>query len=113
MRLILLVPQHKSMVAARRMQELQPKIQALKEEYKDNQQQLGLMMMELWKKENVSPFGACLPILIQLPFLSAIYFLLISVHDTANGYYLYQFFRDFSFPSIDKMFLGVDLLSVG
>ena len=113
MRLILLVPQHKSMVAARRMQELQPKIAALKEEYKDNQQQLGLKMMELWKKENVSPFGACLPLLIQLPFLSAIYFLLISIHDMANGYYLYQFFRDFSFPSIDKMFLGVDLLSVG
>ncbi|MFO0764293.1 MAG: YidC/Oxa1 family membrane protein insertase [Candidatus Gracilibacteria bacterium] len=112
-RLILLVPQHKSMVAARRMQELQPKIAALKEEYKDNQQQLGLKMMELWKRENVNPFGACLPILIQLPFLSAIYFLLISVHDTANGYYLYQFFHDFSFPSIDKMFLGIDLLSVG
>ncbi len=110
-RLILLVPQHKSMVAARRMQELQPKIQALKDEYKDNQQQLGLKMMELWKKENVSPFGACLPLLIQLPFLSAIYFLISSVHDTANGYYLYSFFADFSFPSIDKMFLWVDLLN--
>ena len=108
-RLILLVPQHKSMVAARRMQELQPKIQALKEEYKDNQQQLGLKMMELWKKENVSPFGACLPILIQLPFLSAIYFLLISVHDTANGYYLYSFFSNFSFPSIDEIFLWINL----
>lgn len=112
-RLLLLVPQHKSMVASRRMQELQPKIAALKEEYKDNQQQLGLKMMELWKKENVSPFGACLPLLIQLPFLSAIYFLISSVHDTANGYYLYSFFSNFSFPSIDKMFFGIDLLSVG
>ena len=108
-RLILLVPQHKSMVAARRMQELQPKIAALKEEYKDNQQQLGLKMMELWKKENVSPFGACLPLLIQLPFLSSIYFLISSIHDTANGYYLYSFFSNFSFPSIDEIFLWINL----
>lgn len=104
-RLILLVPQHRSMVSARKMQIIQPKIKALQEEYKDRPQELGLKMMELWKKEQVSPFGACLPLLIQIPFLSAIYFLLISVHDTTNAYYLYRWFEGFSFPSIDTIFM--------
>lgn len=112
-RLVLLVPQHRSMVSARKMQIIQPKIKTLQDEYKDRPQELGLKMMELWKKEQVSPFGACLPLLIQIPFLSAIYFLLISVHDTTNAYYLYRWFEGFSFPSIDTIFMGVDLLQIG
>lgn len=57
----------------RAMQEIQPKIEALKEKYKDDKTKLGQAMMELYKIEKVNPFSSCLTLVIQLPFLIAVY----------------------------------------
>jgi YidC/Oxa1 family membrane protein insertase len=62
-----------SIKAQRSMQRLQPKLDELKEKYKDNKEKLGPAIMELYQKEKVSPFSSCIPILIQLPFLIAVY----------------------------------------
>ncbi|MDP2586249.1 MAG: YidC/Oxa1 family membrane protein insertase [Candidatus Komeilibacteria bacterium] len=62
-----------SIKAQRSMQAIQPKIDELKEKYKDDKQKLGPALMELYKKEKVSPFASCLPLLLQLPFLIAVY----------------------------------------
>ncbi|MFQ5989217.1 MAG: membrane protein insertase YidC [Candidatus Methylomirabilales bacterium] len=61
---------HKSMQA---MQQLQPKIQALKERHKNNPQKVNQETMELYKKHGVNPFGGCLPMLIQIPIFIALY----------------------------------------
>lgn len=63
----------KSLKSQKALQEIQPKVDALKGQYKDNKEALGRAMMELYRKEKVSPFSSCLPLLIQLPFLIAIY----------------------------------------
>lgn len=63
----------KSLKSQKALQEIQPKIDALKEKYKDQKEKLGVEMMELYKQEKVSPFSSCLPLLIQLPFLLAVY----------------------------------------
>lgn len=57
----------------RAMQEIQPKIEELKERYKDDKTKLGQAMMELYKTEKVNPFSSCLTLIIQLPFLIAVY----------------------------------------
>src|SRR3989338_46961 len=62
-----------SIKAQRAMQAIQPKLDELKEKYKENKEKLGPAIMELYKKEKVSPFSSCLPLLIQLPFLIAVY----------------------------------------
>ena len=62
-----------SIKAQRAMQTLQPKLDELKEKFKDEKDKLGPAIMELYKKEKVSPFSSCLPLLIQLPFLIAVY----------------------------------------
>ena len=62
-----------SIKSQRAMQAIQPKLEALKEKYKDNKEKLGPAIMELYKKEKVSPFSSCLPLLIQLPFLIAVF----------------------------------------
>ncbi len=62
-----------SIRAQRAMQGIQPKIDELKQKYKDDKQKLGPALMELYKKEKVSPFSSCLPLLLQLPFLIAVY----------------------------------------
>lgn len=54
------------------LQDLQPKIEELKKQYKDKTE-LSRATMELYKNNKVNPFSSCLPLLIQLPFLFAVY----------------------------------------
>ena len=54
--------------SAKRMQKIQPEMQAVREKFKDNPQKLQAATMELFKKHKVNPMGGCLPILITIPF---------------------------------------------
>ncbi len=63
----------KSIRAQKSLQELQPKMDALKAKYKNNQEAMGRELMALYKKEKINPASSCLPLLIQLPFLIAVY----------------------------------------
>ena len=60
-----------------KMRNLQPRLKALQERYKDDRQQLSQAMMELYKREKVNPAAGCLPILIQMPFFLAFYWALL------------------------------------
>ncbi|MCI0713380.1 MAG: YidC/Oxa1 family membrane protein insertase [Chloroflexi bacterium] len=51
----------------KKMQEIQPKLKALQEEYKDDREVLVQKQMELYRENNVNPLAGCLPIFIQLP----------------------------------------------
>ena len=63
----------KSMVQMRRMAELKPKIDVLKEKYKDDKAGLNTATMDLYKREKVNPMGGCLPMLLQMPVWIALY----------------------------------------
>jgi YidC/Oxa1 family membrane protein insertase len=57
----------------RRMQQLRPKLEELKEAHGKDRMALAQAQMELYKAEGVSPTGSCLPLLLQLPFLFGLY----------------------------------------
>jgi len=59
--------------ASRELQLLQPKMKALQEEYKDQPEVMQAKLMEFYAEHRVNPMGACLPTLIQMPFLFALY----------------------------------------
>ena len=65
----------KSMLA---MQRLQPEMKKLQAKYKgaENREQLNAEMMKLYKENGTSPFGACMPMLLQTPFLIVLYSLI-------------------------------------
>lgn len=71
---IILLPltlkQDKSM---RSMKKLQPELEKIKKQYKDNPQMVQQKTMELYKENKVNPAGGCLPLLIQLPILWALF----------------------------------------
>lgn len=69
----LTVKQIKSMKA---MQELQPKMKKLQEQYKANPQLLQQEMQKLYSEAGVNPLAGCLPLLVQMPILMAIYYAL-------------------------------------
>ena len=60
-----------------KMRNLQPRMKALQERYKDDRQALSQAMMDLYKREKVNPAAGCLPILIQMPFFLAFYWVLL------------------------------------
>lgn len=60
-----------------KMRKLTPKLQALKERYGDDKQRFSQATMELYRKEKVNPLSGCLPILIQIPFFIALYYVLV------------------------------------
>ncbi|MBZ5589638.1 MAG: membrane protein insertase YidC [Acidobacteriia bacterium] len=78
---ILLFPlNHKSAVAMKRMQTLQPKLKAIQDRYQEKAKKdpnvrarMNQEVMQMYKTEGVNPMGGCLPMLVQLPILWALY----------------------------------------
>ncbi|MCH7887103.1 MAG: membrane protein insertase YidC [Candidatus Marinimicrobia bacterium] len=64
---------HKSFVSMKKMQDLQPVIAELKEKYKDDQPTMQKKQMQLFKEKGVNPLGGCLPMLLQMPLLFALF----------------------------------------
>ncbi len=60
-----------------KMRKLAPRMKALQERFKDDRQALSQAMMDLYKREKVNPAAGCLPILIQMPFFLAFYWVLV------------------------------------
>ncbi len=71
-RLLLWPIAQKSQLSMMRMSKIAPLMQELQEKYKDDQATLAQKQMELYKEQNVNPFG-CLPLLLQMPVFFALY----------------------------------------
>ena len=67
----LTLKQEKSM---KKMRELQPEMDKIKEKYKDNPQEYQKRILEFQKENDINPLGGCWPILIQLPVFVALYY---------------------------------------
>jgi YidC/Oxa1 family membrane protein insertase len=59
------------------MRKLQPRMKALQERHKDDRQAMSAALMELYKKEKINPAAGCLPMLVQIPFFIAFYWVLL------------------------------------
>jgi YidC/Oxa1 family membrane protein insertase len=105
-KLILLPLSQKSIKSQKALQEIQPKIDELKKKYKDNKEQMGKAMMNLYKENKVNPFSSCLPLLIQLPFLLAVF--RVFKDGIENNLSLVYPFIDTP-ATIHSMWLGIDL----
>lgn len=78
--LIKLVFHHLSATSYRSMaklREVQPRMQALKQRHGDDKQALSQAIMKIYKEEKLNPLGGCLPIIVQIPFFIALYWVLL------------------------------------
>ena len=116
-KLILFYPNYKALAAQKRLQETQPKLEALKKKYKNNKEEQGKQLIQFYKKNKVNPFSSCLPLLIQLPILIALYRVFFSgiQIDPDTGLliqeqidHLYPFLQSiYSTTPINTTFLGI------
>jgi YidC/Oxa1 family membrane protein insertase len=86
----------KQMRSMKEMQLLQPKIEALRKELKDNPQKLNKEIMELYKEHKVNPLSGCLPLLLQMPIFFALYQALIRSVALRGAHFLW--IKDLSSP---------------
>jgi len=94
--------------SARRMQKIQPELQALKEKYKDNQQKMTQATMELFKKHKVHPVASgCLPALITMPLFVAFFNMLRSAAELRFQGFLWA--RDLSAPDTIGHIFGLPI----
>ena len=72
---LLLYPLSKKQIeSTKAMMELQPKMKAIQEKYKDDKQRLNMELANLYKSEGVNPLAGCLPLVVQLPIMIGIFY---------------------------------------
>jgi len=104
------------MKSMKKMGELQPKMNALKEKYKDDPQKQQQMLMKMYREEKINPAGGCLPMLLQLPILYALFGVFSSTIELRQAYFG-LWIHDLSVPDVILQLpfkiplFGVDYLS--
>jgi YidC/Oxa1 family membrane protein insertase len=68
----------KAYASMAKMKAVNPRVMELRERLKDKPQQMQQEMMRIYREEKVNPLGGCLPILVQMPFFIALYWVLLS-----------------------------------
>lgn len=119
-KILLFYPSLRSIRSQKALQEVQPHLDALRKKYADNKEELGRQIMKFYKENKVNPLSSCLPLLVQLPILWALFRVFFAglVTDPATGLlttaqlqHLYEPLRaTYSAVPIGHTFLGfVDL----
>lgn len=88
----------KSRRSTQRMTSVQPKMLALQEKYKDDQEKLNQKMQELYRTEGINPMGGCLPMIISMFILFAMFY---ALRTFANEQLVTQFLTFYHNPTID------------
>jgi len=71
------------------MQKIQPEVKKLQEKYKDDKEKLGAETMKMYKENGVNPAGGCLPSLLPLPILMALYWVFMGIQDVNGASFLW------------------------
>ncbi len=88
----------KSRRSTMRMATIQPKAAALQEKYKDDQEKLNQKVQELYRKEGINPMGSCLPMILSMIILFAMFY---ALRTFANEQLVSQFLTFYHNPEID------------
>jgi len=118
-KIVLFLPSLSSIKSQHQLQSIQPKVDAIRKKYASSKDIMGQKLMELYKENKVNPFSSCLPLLIQLPIIWALFRVFMDIQkvdaagvltpDIAHSLYGWLQAKYTTLP-IDKMFLGfVDL----
>ncbi len=110
---IVLYPLTKSsMKSMRNMQALQPMMNEIREKHKDDPQKMNQQIMRLYKEYGINPAGGCLPLLLQLPILYALWAVFRSTIDLRQASFIW-WIHDLSIPDmIVKLPLRLPLFNI-
>ncbi len=88
-----------SMRSMQKMQALQPMMNEIREKYKDDPQKMNQQVMRLYKEYGVNPAGGCLPMILQLPILYALWAVFSSTIELRQASFIW-WIKDLSIPDV-------------
>jgi len=109
-KLLFLPLSKKQIESQKQMAEIQPKIKEIQEKYKDDKERQSKEIMAFYKESGVNPLMGCLPLVIQIVFLIAIYRVILDISDSGfipEDTELYTFIGNPG--ALEQIFWGVDL----
>ncbi|MDQ3643966.1 MAG: membrane protein insertase YidC [Actinomycetota bacterium] len=103
-RLLILPLTFKSVKSMQKLQVLQPEMKKIQERFKEDRQRMNQEMMKFYQENKVNPLGSCLPLLLQIPFFIALFYLLRSEEFKADieGAESFLFIPDLAAPLTDE-----------
>ena len=101
---------HKSYVSMRQMKKLQPKMQQIREKYKDDKEKMNQEIMQMYRTYKVNPVGGCLPMILQIPVFFALYRVLYSALAIRHAPFIW-WINDLSAP--DRLHVGINIPYLG
>lgn len=102
-KLLLFPMANKSYKAIARMKGLAPKVNDIKEKFKDNKMEMNRHIMEVYKREKVNPASGCLPVLLQIPVFFALYKVIFVTLDMRHAHF-FGWIKDLSAPDPTSIF---------
>lgn len=92
----------------KKMKDLQPEIEKIREKYKDDKEKMGREIFELYRREKINPFSGCLPLIIQIPIFIALYNALLHSIDLRHAPFV-LWIKDLSEPETLFTVLGFEI----
>jgi len=102
----------KSYTSMQKMKKIQPKIQQIREKYKDDREKLNKELMEVYKIYKVNPMGGCLPMALQIPVFFALYRMLNSAVELRHQPFM-LWIHDLTAPDRLNLGFSIDLPMIG
>lgn len=110
-KLLLFFPTQHALEGQKKMQMLQPKLEALKAKYKGDAKKIQEETMKLWKEHNINPFQSIFPMLIQFPVLIGLFYIVRDASDVdLSRHLLYGMYDNLPWE-FGTSFLGLNLLT--
>ena len=106
-RILLFHPNQKAIDGQKKMQLIQPKLEAIRKKHKDNQQIMAMETMKVWQEAKVNPFSSCLPMLIQFPILISIFYVVQAGINPDKQIFLYEFLTNIRLEDIQTQLFGL------
>ncbi|HRX34944.1 MAG TPA: membrane protein insertase YidC [Aestuariivirga sp.] len=94
---------NKSYASMSKMKKLQPEMEKLKQQYPDDKMKQQQGMMELYKKEKVSPLSGCLPVVVQIPVFFSLYKVILTSIELRHAPF-FGWIHDLSAPDPTTLF---------
>ncbi len=108
-KLLLFIPTQHALEGQKKMQLLQPKLEAVRKQFKDDTKRAQEETMKLWKEHGVNPLQSCLPILVQFPVLIGLFYVIRdNVNLSLSQHLLYPVYSHLNW-NFSTHFLGLDL----
>jgi len=86
-----------SLKSMKKLKDIQPEIEKIKQKYKDDKERISREIFELYRREKINPFSGCLPLLIQIPIFIALYQALLNSIDLRHAPFI-LWIKDLSSP---------------